>query len=138
MPSFIGRSTPRREDEHLITGHGRYASDIHPDGLVRVAFCRSQLPHARIQSIDRSAAQAIPGVFAVWTAEDLPETAAGLSDFGPPDMEQRARPILNREEVNYSGEAYAMVVAESEYVARDLLGGVRCITDQTQILDQHA
>jgi len=119
VPSFIGRSTPRREDEHLITGRGRYASDIHPDGLVHVAFCRSQLPHARIQAVDRSAARAVPGVLAVWTAEDLPETTSGLSDFGPPGMEQRGRPILNREEVNYSGEAYAMVVAETEYAARD-------------------
>jgi len=119
VPSFIGRSTPRREDEHLITGRGRYASDIHPDGLVHVAFCRSQLPHARIQAVDRSAARAVPGVLAVWTAEDLPETTSGLSDFGPPGMEQRGRPILNREEVNYSGEAFAMVVAETEYAARD-------------------
>src|SRR5205814_8884810 len=61
----------------------------------------------------------MPGVLEVWTAEDLPETSAGLSDFGPPDMEQRGRPILNREEVNYTGEAYAVVIAESEYQARD-------------------
>jgi carbon-monoxide dehydrogenase large subunit len=86
VPSFIGRSTPRREDEHLITGRGRYASDIHPEHLAYAAFCRSQLPHARIVAIDRSVAAAMPGVIAVWTAEDLPETATGLSDFGPPDM----------------------------------------------------
>ncbi|HZQ48797.1 MAG TPA: xanthine dehydrogenase family protein molybdopterin-binding subunit [Candidatus Dormibacteraeota bacterium] len=119
MPSFIGRRTPRREDEHLITGRGRYASDIHPDGLVHVAFCRSQVPHARIRAIDRSTAQSMPGVLAIWSAEDLPETVAGLSDFGPPDIEQRGRPILSRDEVNYSGEAYALVVAETEYQARD-------------------
>ena len=119
MSSLIGRSTPRREDKHLITGRGRYASDIHPDGLVYVAFCRSQLPHARITAIDRSAAQAMPGVLAVWTAEDLPETVTGLSDFGPPDMEQHGRPVLTRDEVNYTGDAYAMVVAETEYQARD-------------------
>ena len=124
MSSFIGRSTPRREDEHLITGRGRYASDIHPEHLVHVAFCRSQLPHARIVAIDRSSAASMPGVIAVWTAEDLPETAGGLSDFGPPDMEQRGRPILNRDEVNYSGEAYAMVVAETEYQARDAADAV--------------
>jgi len=61
----------------------------------------------------------MPGVLAVWTAEDLPGTATGLTDFGPPDMEQRGRPILNLEEVNYTGEAFALVVAESEYLARD-------------------
>ncbi len=61
----------------------------------------------------------MPGVLAVWIADDVPETVAGLSDFGPPDMQQRGRPILNREEVNYSGEGYALVVAETEYQARD-------------------
>jgi carbon-monoxide dehydrogenase large subunit len=61
----------------------------------------------------------MPGVLAVWTAEDIPEAAAGLSDFGPQGMEHYGRPILNRDEVNYTGEAFAMVVAETEYQARD-------------------
>jgi carbon-monoxide dehydrogenase large subunit len=59
------------------------------------------------------------GVIAVWTAEDLPEVAAGLTDFGPPDMEQRGRPILNRDELNYVGESYAVVIAETAYQAQD-------------------
>jgi carbon-monoxide dehydrogenase large subunit len=119
VPSYIGRPTPRREDQRLITGRGRYAADVHLEGLVHVAFARSSVPHARIVGVDRTAAKAMPGVLDVWTAEDLPETSTGLSDFGPPDMEQRGRPILNREEVNYTGEAYAVVIAESEYQARD-------------------
>src|SRR5712671_1187837 len=109
----------RVEDERLITGQGRYAGDIKLDGLVHIAFCRSSLPHARIGAIDRSGAIGMPGVIAVWTADDLPEAAAGLSDFGPTGIEQRGRPILNRDEVNYVGEAYAMVVAESAYQAQD-------------------
>ncbi|HET7465170.1 MAG TPA: xanthine dehydrogenase family protein molybdopterin-binding subunit [Candidatus Dormibacteraeota bacterium] len=119
MAQYIGRSTRRVEDRRLITGHGRYANDIKPEGALHVAFCRSPVPHARIRAIDRSAATSTPGVVAVWTAEDLPEIAAGLSDFGPPDLEQRGRPILNRDEVNYAGEAYALVVAESDYGAHD-------------------
>ena len=119
MPSYIGRRTPRVEDRRLITGRGRYASDVHPDGLLHIAFCRSSVPHARIRAVDRSAALGMPGVVAVWTAEDLPETAAGLSDFVPQGMEQRGRPVLSRDEVNYVGEAYALVVAETEYQARD-------------------
>lgn len=109
----------RVEDERLITGQGRYAGDIKLDGLVHVAFCRSTLPHARIEAVDRSVAVGMPGVIAVWTAEDLPEVAAGLSDFGPAGIEQRGRPILNRDEVNYVGEAYAMVIAETAYQAQD-------------------
>src|SRR5436189_3595828 len=109
----------RVEDERLITGRGRFAGDIQLDGLVHVAFCRSGLPHARIGAIDASAAKAMPGVIAVWTAGDLPESADGLSDWGPDDMVARGRPILNRDEVNYVGEAYAMVVAETAYQAQD-------------------
>ena len=119
MPPYIGRRMRRVEDERLITGRGRYAGDIGFDDLIHVAFCRSSVPHARIGDIDTSAATSMPGVLAVWTADDLPEVAAGLSDWGPEDMVARPRPILNRDEVNYMGEAFAVVVAESEYAARD-------------------
>jgi len=61
----------------------------------------------------------MPGVIAIWTAEDLPEVVAGLNEPGPVGIEQRARPILNRDEVNYAGEAYAMDVAETAYEAQD-------------------
>ena len=119
MPPYIGRRTRRVEDERLITGQGHFAGDIKLEGLVHVAFCRSTLPHARIKAIDRSAALAMPGVIAVWTADDLPEVAAGLSDYTPAGIEHRGRPILNRDELNYVGESYAMVLAESAYQAQD-------------------
>src|SRR4029077_1840788 len=106
-------------DERLLTGAGRYAGDIKLDGLVHAVFCRSTVPHARIRAIDRSAAVAMPGGMAVWTADDLPEVVAGLSESGPVDMEHRGRPILNRDEVNYAGEAFAIVVAETSYQAQD-------------------
>ena len=109
----------RVEDERLITGRGRFAGDIKLDGLVHVAFCRSSLSHARIGAIDTSAAKSLPGVIAVWTADDVPEVAGGLSDWGPEDMESRGRPILTRDQVNYVGEAFALVVAESAYQAQD-------------------
>ncbi|HXN78123.1 MAG TPA: xanthine dehydrogenase family protein molybdopterin-binding subunit [Candidatus Dormibacteraeota bacterium] len=119
MPPYIGRRTRRIEDERLITGAGRFAGDIMLDGLLHAAFCRSTLPHARIRAIDRSAAVAMAGVIAVWTADDLPEVVAGLGESSPVGVEHRGRPILNREEVNYIGEAYAMVVAETSYQAQD-------------------
>src|SRR5438874_1499244 len=119
MSPYIGRRLRRVEDERLITGQGRFAGDIKLDGLIHAAFCRSVLPHARIEAIDATAARDMPGVAAVWTADDLPEVAGGLSDWGPEDMVNKPRPILNRDEVNYIGEAFAVVVAESEYEARD-------------------
>jgi len=124
MAPYIGRRMRRVEDERLVTGQGRFAGDIKLDGLVHVAFCRAVLPHARIAAVDTSAARAMPGVIAVWTADQLPEVVGGLSDWGPEDMVARGRPILNRDEVNYTGEAFGMVVGESEYNARDAVDQV--------------
>src|SRR3989442_3004015 len=107
----------RVEDERLITGRGRFAGDIKLDGLVHLAFCRSTLPHARIQAVDTSAALSMPGVIAVWTADDLPETAGGLSDWGPEDMESRGRPNLNHDDDHYVGEALAVVVVARPFHA---------------------
>ena len=119
MPPHIGRPMPRLEDMRLITGQGRYAGDIKLDGLLHLTLSRSPMPHARIIAIDTSTAKAMPGVVALWTASDLPEVAPGLSDFGPTGIVQRGRPILTNDEVNYVGEAYAVVVAETAYQAHD-------------------
>lgn len=119
MPSYIGRRLRRVEDERLVTGKGRYAGDVALESMLYAAFCRSTLPHARIAGIDASAAREHPGVVAVWTPADLPEVAGGLSDFGLPGLEGHGRPILPADEVNYTGEAYTMVVAEDPYVAAD-------------------
>jgi len=109
----------RVEDERLITGRGRYAGDIKLERLAHIAFARSPLPHARLPSIDSAPALAMPGVVAVWSAPDLPEVGGGFSDFGPPGVEGPGRPILRSDEVNYVGEAFAVVVAETAYQAHD-------------------
>jgi aerobic carbon-monoxide dehydrogenase large subunit len=119
VPPYIGRRVRRLEDERLITGRGHYAGDVRLDGMLHIAFCRSVVPHARIDGIDTAQAKSMPGVVAVWTAADLPEAGHGMRDWGPEDMVSRGRPILNPSEVNYVGEAYAMVVAESSYRAHD-------------------
>jgi len=130
MAPYIGRRLRRVEDERLVTGRGRFAGDVKLDGLVHVAFSRSTLPHARIRSIDTSVAKSMPGVLEVWTAADLPEVADGLSDWGPDDMVKKPRPILNGEEANYVGEAFAVVVAETAYQAQDAAEQVAPELDQ--------
>jgi aerobic carbon-monoxide dehydrogenase large subunit len=119
MPPYIGRRMRRVEDERLVTGRGRFAGDIKLDGLVHVAFSRSTLPHARILSVDTASVRTLPGVLEVWIAADLPEVAEGLSDWVPNDAIARPRPILNGDELNYVGEAFAVVVAETAYQAHD-------------------
>jgi len=110
---------PRREDPRLITGRGRYAGDVSPAGLTHLVFLRSHLPHATISSIDVEAARAMPGVLAVWTADDLPATMRELVEWVPRGITGKPRPVLAHGEVNYVGEAVAAVVAETAYQAQD-------------------
>jgi carbon-monoxide dehydrogenase large subunit len=71
----------------------------------------------------------MPGVVAAWTADDLPEVVAGLGDSSPVGVEHRGRPVLNRDEVNYIGEAYALVIAETSYQANDAAEQVSPVLD---------
>ena len=114
-----GHAVRRIEDDVLLTGHGRYADDFAPANLGRIAFLRSPYPHARIVSMDTSAAKAMPGVAAVYTGADL--VAAGLKPMasGVPfprgDGQPAATPlrhILAHERVRYVGEPVAIVIAD--------------------------
>ncbi len=87
--------------------------------MLHAAFLRSPYPHARIESIDSSAATAMPGVHAVLTGADLPEDLGAQPNthlFGERETPYYA---LARERVRYAGEPVAVIVAESPYVAED-------------------
>lgn len=121
----IGTRYPRLEDPALIRGQGRFVDDLHFPGLLEVAFLRSPVPHGLIRSIDTAAAHALPGVHAVFTLADL--RAALVMDRLPLQFPSNVLPaeigpfILADKEVAFVGEAIAMVVAESRYVAEDAL-----------------
>lgn len=121
---MIGRSLRRLEDPHLVRGEGRYAADIPKTGAAHLAIVRSPLPHARIHSIDKSAAEAIPGVLAVWTADDLPEGARKLGDRAPRGVPDLPRPVLADGETCCVGEPLAAVFAEDGYAAADAVQAV--------------
>ena len=129
---LIGQSVPRVEDDRLLRGAGRYTDDLHVPDAAEVAFLRSTEAHARITSIDISAAQAMPGVVAVYdgasvvdrikpllNAEEL-RVPPGIADLDPVNKLQPA-PILATDEVNYVGQPVAMVVAETRYLAEDAI-----------------
>ncbi len=122
---YIGRRYPRLEDWALVRGAGRFVDDMHPPGLLEAAFLRSPTAHGLIRSIHTSAAQALPGVHAVYTLDDLRPilTADRLplqfpSSVLPPDISPF---ILAGKEVSYVGEAIVLVVADNRYVAEDAL-----------------
>ena len=113
----IGRSVPRREDRGPLTGRGRYVADIRLAGMLEVVFVRSTEAHARILSIDRSAALALDGVVAVFTAQDLSEVGS-FPDYIPRIGPVKQRPLAE-DRVRYVGAPYAAVVASDRYVAED-------------------
>lgn len=116
--SYIGRSIPRLEDPHLLTGRGRYAGDVWPAGSLHMAVVRSPLGHGRVNSVDVDAARALPGVVAVWTAADL-EYAVIVDEFVSPKLPANARPVLAWATARYAGEPLAAVFAESPPAAAD-------------------
>ncbi len=122
---WIGARVPRREDARLLSGRARFVDDVEPPGTLHVAFVRSDLPHARITGVDVEAARRHPGVAAVATAADLGELCRpGPVLVLPPPIEgavfhARTALPLARDKVRHQGEALAMVVAESRYVAED-------------------
>ena len=122
----IGQPVTRKEDARFLTGRGRYVADI---DLVRQAyavFVFSPHAHARIRGIDKTAAEQMPGVFAVLTGEDWaadglgtldPETMA--EDMGGPAGFRTKHPPLAQARVRYVGERVAVVIAATEAQARD-------------------
>ena len=122
----IGAAVKRKEDARFITGAGRYTDDVHVAGQTWAVFARSPHARARVKSLDTSAARAVPGVVAVFTGADL--KADGIGDLpcgwlvkskDGSDMVQPPHPPLAVDRVNYVGEPYALVVAESLAAARD-------------------
>jgi carbon-monoxide dehydrogenase large subunit len=122
----IGARVARKEDKRFITGRGRYTDDMVVPGMHYAAFVRSPHAHARIKSIDTSAAKKMPGVVGVLTGEEIAADGIGnlicgwmiKSKDGAP-MRMGAYPALAKETVRYVGQPYAVVVAETRGHARD-------------------
>ena len=130
MKFGMGQAVPRVEDPRLLRGGGRYTDDINLSGQTRAYILRSPIAHARIASIDTSAAEAAPGVLAVLTGADwaadghggLPCLVSSLLPLERPDgtpMYDPERPALLADKVRFVGDYVAMVVAETLNQARD-------------------
>jgi len=119
----FGASVRRKEDPPLLRGEGRYVDDIALPGMLHTAFVRSPYAHARIGRIDTTAALALPGVHAVLTYADLPESVRRqtLPLLVPhPAIRQPFMPYaLVKDEACYAGEPVACVIADSRYIAED-------------------
>jgi carbon-monoxide dehydrogenase large subunit len=119
--TMIGASIPRREDERLLTGRGRYLDDLEIPALA-AAFLRSPHAHAKISGIDLTAAREAPGVVAVFSGKDLMEIQKPLAPkVLHPELDDRPRFPMPPDEVHYVGEPVAIVIAENRYLAEDAL-----------------
>jgi carbon-monoxide dehydrogenase large subunit len=119
---YFGRPMKRREDPRLITGEGKFIDDIRLPGMVFMAVVRSPYAHARIVSIDTSAAEKMPGVVAVVTGDQAAEFAPPYPPAQGP--KQPPRYVLARERVRKLGEGVAAVFAEDRYLAADAAAGL--------------
>src|SRR4029453_9539078 len=105
----------RKEDARFIRGHGNYVDDVNLPGMLHGAVLRSPHAHARIVSIDTSAAEAHPKVKAVITGETL----KGLNLAWMPTLSYDGQAVLATDKVRYQGQEVAFVIAEDHYSARD-------------------
>ena len=128
--SFVGQSIPRREDERLLRGRGKYIADFTLPGMLHVAFVRSTVAHARIKSVDLSRAAAAPGVHFVMSGFELAKEIPPVQDQQlplprkwrttvPHKIFDPRQPLLAWDKVRHVGEAVAVIVADNRYLAED-------------------
>jgi carbon-monoxide dehydrogenase large subunit len=120
--SVIGQRMLRREDPALLTGEARFTSDLAIPGALHLSVVRSPYAHARIVSVDTSAAASMDGVVAVYTGDDLAEAWAAPMPCAWPvtdDMKNPAHYPLARGKACYVGDGVAAVVATSASAAKD-------------------
>ena len=121
----IGQPVSRKEDPVLLRGEGRYTDDIALAGQAYAVVVRSRYAHGVLRSVDRQAAQAMPGVLAIYLAEDLeqagigPMQATAGKNHDGTDTPRPHQTPLARGRVRYAGEPVALVVAETVQQARD-------------------
>src|SRR5262249_22952500 len=114
----IGESIKRKEDGRFLGGRGKYLGGVSLPGMRHMAILRSPHAHARIRSIDTTAASAVPGVVAVVTGELMAQHNLAWM----PTLSGDTQAVLATDKVRFQGQEVAAVVAESKYVAEDAVG----------------
>ncbi|RIL04934.1 MAG: hypothetical protein DCC71_12275 [Proteobacteria bacterium] len=120
---YVGKSIPMMTNRKLAAGAGTFTADVMPPGIAYIAVLRSPYAHARIVSVDTSAAEKLDGVVAVVTGQDVAHLGPIPATVDPPAYGGRARTnwALPVDRASFVGEPVAVVVAESRYVAEQAL-----------------
>jgi carbon-monoxide dehydrogenase large subunit len=114
--SILGNPVQRVEDPRILHGEARYFDDLPVEGLGHVVFVRSTVAHAKVTGVDTGDAEGMPGVLAVYTADNLPVPAVQGFIMLPPAF---SRPALATGTVRFVGDIVAAIVAESRAQAVD-------------------
>jgi CO/xanthine dehydrogenase Mo-binding subunit len=117
--NWVGKSLPRKEENRLLRGRGKFADDIKLRAMLYLRFVRSPYAHARIVSLDTSAAEVLPGVACVLTGAEIAKTTQPFIEIGPDPFAKIKDYPLAVSKVRYQGEPVAAVVAESPAEADD-------------------
>lgn len=120
MPNkYVGQRVRRTEDPRLIKGLAHYVDDVILPGTLHVSFVRSVYAHARINSVDTSAALALPGVVAVYTGKDVANIGPVPCASALPELKVPDHRVLATDKVYFVGHPIAAIVASDKYAARD-------------------
>ena len=124
---WIGTRPVRPDGVDKVTGRARFGADVHLPGMLVGKVLRSPHAHARIRSIDVSAALALPGVKAVITRDDFDDLPSVFVPAGEMQVNYRdvVRNVMAREKVLYEGHAVAAVAAVGERAAREAAGRIK-------------
>lgn len=124
IAALLGSPIKRREDPRLITGQATYVDDIKLHGMLHMAVLRSPYGHARITRLATAEARKMPGVVAVYTAEDMKGAVGNVAiavPLGKIAEGMGVRGPLAEGKVRFYGDPVAVVIADDPYTARDAL-----------------
>ncbi len=116
---WVGKGLARKEDNRLLRGRGKFVDDIKLRGMLYLNFVRSQYAHAKVISLDTSAAEALPGVICTLTGAEIAKQTNPFIEIGPDPFARIKDYPLAVSKVRYQGEPVAAVVATSPQIADD-------------------
>ena len=116
---WVGKGLARKEDNRLLRGRGKFVDDIKLHGMLFLKFVRSPYAHAKVTSLDTSAAEALPGVVCTLTGAEIAKQTNPFIEIGPDPFARIKDYPLAVSKVRYQGEPVAAVVATSPQIADD-------------------
>ena len=133
----IGKNVPRVDAVAKVTGRARFTDDFHMPGTLHAGYVRSPIAHGRVTQIDTAAARALPGVEAIFTFEDVPQTlfaTAGHPYSLDPAHSDVADRLLLTGHVRYHGDEVAVVVARDRLTLLDAIAKVAVTYEEYPVI----